>query len=359
MSEDRIAILSNPARLRAADPGGMLERLAAFPGEFAAAIAEPPPPLAPPARILVGGMGGSAIAGDLAAGLLAEAGGGDLRVVRGYRLPPTRQGDLVILCSYSGNTEETLSLEAQASERGVQRLAMSSGGELSARSCRDMPLIRIPGGSPPRAALPSLLGRLLGLLAGWGGDWHPGDGMGEAVAELRETAAACAPERLPKDDEAKLMALALGDESPVFVSLGESSAAVGLRLRCQMEENAKRLALSRELPELHHNSWVPWMEGTVGGIPVWLGEAAAHERVRIRARLSAKKLREMGSASFYLPGRGDSALSQVLTSVLLGDYLTVYHALMRGVDPTPVGAIEILKRDLAAWAEKSPHEEEA
>ncbi len=354
MNDLRKTKLEAPAILAGNDPSDMLGRLDAFPSEFEAALAETPPAIPAPTRLLLGGMGGSAIAGDLAASLLGQPGGGELRVVRGYRLPPSRPGDLLLLCSYSGETEETLALHAEGKALRLPMLAMGSGGTLGVLAGQGMPLMTVPSGSAPRAALPSLLGRLLGLFMSWGGVWDPGVEIPEAIDALRTMAELCHPDRPLAENPAKKFALALGDRRPVFVSLDECYRGVALRLRCQMEENAKCFSLSRELPELHHNSWIPWAEGEFGGIPVWLGEGSAHPRVLDRLRLSAALLQKAGLEGITLRGKGDSVPAQVLTTLLLGDFLSTYHALMRGIDPTPVEPLTNMKRALAAQGGINP-----
>jgi glucose/mannose-6-phosphate isomerase len=134
---------------------------------------------------------------------------------------------------------------------------------------------------------------------------------------------------------------------------------VALRLRCQWEENAKRSAARRSLPELHHNSWVPWAEGDLAGLPVWLGAEAAHPRVRLRRRYSDALLAARGVSSLEIPAAGEGLLTRMLTSVLAGDTLSVYHALMRGVDPTPVSPLAAMKERLATSADPGAPQESA
>ncbi len=357
MSDDRRLILDDEAALHGADPDGMLGRLSAFPELLRAARRDGLPdtgwqPTASPARLLLGGMGGSAIAGDLLAGLLATGGGaGFPQPLRDYRLPVLREGDRLLLCSYSGNTEEILALHDEAMAAGLETLVLSSGGQLTelARE-RDLVVFGLPAGYPPRSAFPALLGRLLAASEGLGHHDPALEDMDATLAELNTLAAECAPSRPCSENPAKSLALALGDRTAVFCAMSPAHDAVARRLRCQMEENAERHALDRSLPELHHNSWVPWAQGEAPGVPIWLGEADAHPRVALRRRFSDELLPEPG---LTIQARGGSLLSRLLTTVLLGDFMSVYHALMRGLDPTPVTPLTDMKARLADFQEHS------
>jgi glucose/mannose-6-phosphate isomerase len=357
MNADWHARLADPAALAALDPGDMLGRLAGFPALFAAARNEglpagweaDAPPRRPPARLLVGGMGGSGIAGDLLAAFYA-AGGSDVQTqilpVRDYRLPPLRPGDALVLCSYSGETEEMLALQSEARRAGLAPLLITSGGRLAAAGA-DCPCFVVPAGHAPRAALPALFGRLLAIGAGLGLHAPAAESPAELAASLAAVAAECAAARPPAANPAKALALALGEARPIFCALAPAWEAVALRLRSQFEENAKRAAQRRSLPELHHNSWVAWSAGDLPGLPIWLGAVAAHPRVLLRRRLSEELLLARGLTALELPARGEGLLPRLLTSLLVGDTLTVYHALMRGVDPTATPALTAMKQRLA------------
>jgi glucose/mannose-6-phosphate isomerase len=350
--------LDDSARLGSIDAGSMLAHLAAFDSMLAGSWQEPPPIAVsrPPERVLLGGMGGSAIAGDLLAGLLAERGRARLETVRDYVWPALDEGDLIIVCSYSGETEESLALYAAARATGLPLLTLSSGGSLRDLAKADgLPHLSLEserGPMPPRAALPLMLGRLLGFLDWLGGDFALSLDRADLLDALAAVQSDCAATRPCDANPAKALALELGAGRPVFTALAPAYAAVALRLRCQFEENAKGFALSRSLPELHHNSWIPWLGGDPPGLPVWLGEADAHPRVLLRRRLSEEALGKAGMRALAVPSRGEQSPSRVLTSLLLGDYLGAYHALMRGVDPSPTESLDAMKQRLASMRER-------
>ena len=221
----------------------------------AAEAVELPYPIDDIRSVVVCGMGGSAIAADLVAGTYVERLRVPLVVVRDYVLPGwVDEHTLVILSSYSGTTEETLTCAMQATERGTRCLAITSGGKLQERYVEEdgIPMVPIPLGLQPRAALPRSLVPLLVILSRIGV-------LGDVVADLdegRETAAASVAglsASVPtSENPAKQLARALVDSIPVFWG-GQMTAPVAHRWRTQVNENAKRFAISSELPELDHN----------------------------------------------------------------------------------------------------------
>lgn len=361
MIDERKRRLDDPAALVAADPGAMLEKLAAFPELLREARLEDhpagwPPKQGPaPRRLLVGGMGGSAIAGDVLAGFYTAIGAPvEVTPVRDYRLPPERGGDRLVLCSYSGDTEETLALQTEARVAGLEPILVCSGGRLSELSGEVEPTrFTLPGGYPPRAAFPALLGRLLAIGAGLGLHTSEDEALETTLTALEEVVRRCAPEIPLAENPAKGLALALDDRRPVFCSMAPAFDSVALRLRCQIEENAERAAFSRSLPELHHNSWVPWAGDDAPGAAIWIGAEDAHPRVGLRRRLSEEILAERGEIVLAIEATGAALLTRLLTTVLMGDYLSVYHALMRGLDPTPVAPLSAMKERLAEQQEHS------
>lgn len=352
MSRVWAEILGDPPRLWAMDPGDMLRHLDDFPFLFRQAWSFDPGGLVSevPQRILLGAMGGSAIAGELLAGLLAETSGRPLIPVRSYTWPVLKSGDFLVLCSYSGETEEILALFREALPTRLPMLTLSAGGHLEElakeRQLPHVGLLAGEGALPPRAALPDILGKLLAVLGTLGEDFRINIDKKETCELLADLGRQLAPGSPPPENPAMSLALALGERRPVFVALAPAYEAVALRLRSQFEENAKRCALSRSLPEMHHNSWIPWLGGDSPGTPVWLGEADAHPRVRLRRRLSEEALAARGLEALRIDARGGNLPSRMLTSLLLGDFLSVYHALMRGVDPTPTDVLDEMKRRL-------------
>jgi glucose/mannose-6-phosphate isomerase len=322
----------------------------------AAEAVELPYPIDDIRSVVVCGMGGSAIAADLVAGAYVERLRVPLVVVRDYVLPGwADEHTLVILSSYSGTTEETLTCAMQATERGTRCLAITSGGKLQERYVEEdgIPMVPMPLGLQPRAALPRSLVPLLVILSRIGA-------LGDVVADLdegRETAAASVAglsASVPtSDNPAKQLARALVDSIPVFWG-GQMTAPVAHRWRTQVNENAKRFAISSELPELDHNE-ICGFEG-LGELDrrmqiVLLRDPRHTRQVVRRLDLSQELVTPHVAGVLAVTAEGTSPLARMLDLVLLGDYASVYLALLKDIDPGPVEMIERLKEKLAV----TPH----
>ncbi len=293
-------------------------------------------------RVVVVGMGGSAIAGDIGAAV-AQRGGYQVIVVRDFHLPSYVQtDDLLVFISYSGNTRETLSGYREALKRGLQCVTVSSGGELHEVSIANgTPFVAVPKGvGPPRGALGYLLAPLLSLLA------TPLPSLkkqlGEAVSFLARRRERWTPVVPTSENEAKAMALAIGDRTPIIYS-SPNLECVGRRWQTQLNENAKVLAWWSGLPEADHNELVGWMEdsGAPRFAPIVLmteEDPALDAQIRETVSLMEEKV----PVQLVRPSRA-SFLCQVLELVLLGDMVSLYLAVARGVDPFPVGPIQRLK----------------
>jgi glucose/mannose-6-phosphate isomerase len=313
------------------------------------------PPVLEPSALALGGMGGSAIAGELTAALVADRAPRPFLVVRDYHWPAcVDRTALAVLSSNSGNTEETLSLAHEAIARGTPCVAMTAGGALAKLAEeRSWPLHRLPGGMPPRAALfhgwvP--LTRFLHRL-GWTGD--PVPGWREASGLLRRRRAelgAAAPEAL---NPAKRLARELAGRGVYLYSGPGGPAAVAVRWRQQLNENAKVLAHSSVVPEHNHNEIVGWQEKspTSRALAVLLlrdGEDSAEATARLD--LTAEFAARQGAAVHEIRSQGDSRIARLASLVQFGDSLSLYLALLGGVDPTDIASIDEFKRRLAARA---------
>lgn len=345
-------MLDDAERRRAVDRQGMLGTAASLPEQLEEGLrrGEALEVQAPPDGLVVVGMGGSAIAGDLA-GAVARRAGYPLRVVRDVRLPPTpTERALHVFVSYSGDTWETLACYREALRRGLPALTLSSGGELQETSAANgTPHLAIPTGLPPRGALGYLLAPLLAVL------WEPIPSLEEEtragiefLARLRRRWAPPVP---TVENEAKALAMALHEKTPV-VYAPPSFQGVARRWQTQLNENAKVLAWSGVLPEVDHNELVGWMEDPEAGrfAPVLL---AGEEDPRLDAQLavSLAMLEERVPVQVVRPS--DAAfLNRLLELVHLGDMVSLYLAIARGVDPFPVHPIVRLKEEVRARGEE-------
>ncbi len=303
-------------------------------------------------RVVVVGMGGSAIGGDLLAALMERDGTVPLEVARGYDLPAYVQGPetLVVGSSYSGNTEETLSAFEAARKRGVRLIAITTGGRL-AEMAEDAgaPVWRFHYDAQPRAALGYSFTLLLGLLSRLGFYPDPAEALENAAQAVKVLQKDLLPDVPEEKNPAKQMARALHEKIPAIFGAG-FLIPVARRWKDQFHENADQWALWDELPELNHNLVVGFARPEKA-LPhlavVFLRSPLDHPRINVRWNVTGELLERSGVAYHEVSGSGESALSQMLTLIHFGDYVSYYVTALNGVDPTPVENINYLKARLS------------
>ncbi len=347
--------LDDAAALSRGDPSGMLGAVLRLPEDVRAGYelgraAAGLPRAEGIDAVVVCGMGGSAISGDL----LRAAWRGRLRlpleVVRGPELPGhCGPRTLVVASSYSGDTSETLACAREAVRRGCRLLAVTSGGALAELGQEaGLALLRLPAGLlAPRAAVGYLTFAVVGALEAMG-ILPP---AGEEVEETRRELAALLDRLGPARPGNPAKALAARLEGRVAVIWGAEGigAAAALRWKADLNENAKVPAFASALPELDHNEVVGWSVGAGRGFfLVVLRHRGEHPDVAARFPLSIAVAREAGAEAEEVWASGRSDLARLFTLVAAGDLVSVYLALLRGVDPTPIEAVDRLKRALAA-----------
>ena len=339
--------------LDAVDPGGMLGDVLAQPLQLGDALWRAQSagirPRDTPHGLVVCGMGGSAIGGDLAIAALGDRATRSITVVRGYAIEAWTPPETLVLCaSYSGETEETLACFEAAGAAGAQRVVMTTGGTL-ARLAREegVPVIGVPSGMQPRAAVIYMtIGTLeCAALCGAAPQLHAeidtATGLLERLVEEWGPGAS---------DDALSKRLARELEGTIPVVHGASATtAPARRWATQINENAKVPAFASELPEGNHNQICAWDRGAAMApfSGVFLRDPDQHPRVHRRVELMAEVVTGAGGQSVAVDARGDSRLERVLSLVLLGDIVSVYLAGLAGTDPTPVEAIESFKGRLA------------
>jgi glucose/mannose-6-phosphate isomerase len=339
--------------IAALDPQGMLGDVLAQPQQLGDALwraqSAGAPQLDLSGGLVVCGMGGSAIGGDLAVAALGDRATRPIRTLRGYGLEPWTPPDTLVLCaSYSGKTEETLACFEAAGAAGTPRVALTTGGSL-AESARgeDVPVIGVPAGMQPRAAvLYMMVGALeCAALAGAAPALH--SEIDVATGLLERLAAEWGPDS-PEDSAAKSIARRLEGTMPVVHGAGPT-AGPARRWRTQLNENAKLAAFVTELPEANHNEICGWEQGR-GASPlsaVFLEDPDQHPRVSRRIELTAAETERAGAPVVRVPSVGETPLERTLSLVFLGDLVSVYLAALHGTDPTPVEAIERFKSSLS------------
>jgi glucose/mannose-6-phosphate isomerase len=348
--------LDDMAYLREVDPGDMASRISELPKQCrdakeVASQCTLPEEYAGSEAIVILGLGGSAIGGDLVKTLVEGECRVPIFVSRQYDLPAfVSEKTLVIASSYSGNTEETLSAFREALDRRARPLAITTGGKL-AGMCRDqhLPVITFDYQAQPRAALGYSLVILLQVLHQLGYVRDMSADLEEAIGVMKAQQAEIGIEVPEEDNAAKQLARRLDKRVPVIYA-GGHLARVARRWKCQVNENSKGWGVWEELSELNHNAVVgyefPAAMASVGHV-VMLSSNLYSPRLRLRVEVTGEILSDKGIPHETLEVRGRSPLSQVMWSIHFGDYVTYYLAVLRGIDPTPVKTIAYLKERLA------------
>jgi glucose/mannose-6-phosphate isomerase len=299
--------------------------------------------------LVVAGMGGSAIGGALARAALGDQASRPILVAGTYGLPPWTTPHTTVLCaSYSGNTEETLACYEAAGALGARRVVATTGGKLAEMARADgVEVIPLPGGFQPRAAVAYMLVSALEVAALCGAAPRLAAEIDVAAAHTRRLVAEWGPDGA-EDSLAKTLARGLHRTVPVIAGAG-LTAAVAYRWKTQINENAEVPAFAHELPELDHNEIVGWSGAAGLGrfAGVFLDDCDSHPRIKARIGLTEELIAPHAAATFRVQTRGATALERVISLVLLGDLVSLYMAVLRGVDPTPVAVIEELKAKLA------------
>lgn len=295
------------------------------------------------AGLLICGMGGSAIGGDLAAAALGNRLRRSLVVVRGYRLPSWARADWTVLCSsYSGNTEETLAGFAAAGELGASRVVASTGGTLVEQArAAGVPVVGLPGILQPRAAVAyaftvaAKVAALAGVAPGIDGEIEAAAGF---LAERSEAMRSRAGE----------IAAQLEGRLPVICG-ADLTVPVARRWKTQVNENAKLPSFFSEIPEADHNEICGWGGARATGAKlaaVLLEDVDQHPRDRTRFELTAAAIEADGAPVVRIETEGETPVARLLWAVMLGDFVSVDLAAARGVDPLPVEPIETFKKAL-------------
>ena len=302
-----------------------------------------------PGGLVVAGMGGSAIGGALARAVIGDRASRPIAIARGYALPPWSTSDATVLCaSYSGNTEETLAAYEAASIVGAHRVVSTTGGALAEAARRDgVPVVPLPGGYQPRAAVGYglVVSMEVAALAGVCEPLHTE--IDVAAAHAERLIAEWGPDA-DEDSLAKRLARHLHGTIPQIAG-SDLTAPIAYRWKTQINENAKLPAFAGELPELDHNEIVGWAGATALGrfSAVLLDDSDLHPRVRTRISLTQRLIAESGADVERVQSVGGTRIERLVSLVLLGDLVSLYLAILEGVDPAAIAVLERLKKDLA------------
>lgn len=338
---------------RGHDPSGMLDLIVRFPGmcaeawDLASAVTLSK---GRPNAVVALGMGGSGIGGDLLQTILFDEPAPPVFPVKEYRIPEfVGAQTLVIACSYSGNTEETLTAYDEGARRGASCVAITSGGTLLQRArARGDPVVVLPGGLPPRAALPYLFIPMLALLGQAGGVRSFADDLKEAIDVLGRITQDDHPDR--HGNSAQRIAQRLVGRIPIVYSATPFLQPAAQRWKDQFNENSKTFAVWNTFPELNHNETVGWGldEDLARSLHVIiLRDGAEPARLARRVEITKELAFKRAGGLDEVTAQGRGKLARLLSAIMVGDFVSWYLALLRGVDPTPVAVIEELKKRLA------------
>lgn len=348
--------LTDRAAVAALDPGGMWGLFEAFPEQCRTALSlsrqvDAPTLSTQPKVVALTGMGGSAAGGDFVKALFDEAGTVPFVVSRDYTIPAfIGKGDVVIVCSYSGETEETLSSYALAKAAGAVIIAVTSGGKLKAQALADgFTVVTVPGGQPPRSALGYMLIPAVDMVSRLG--LIPPQDFDGAFALIEKKGA----EWTIEGDDAgpRELATAIHGGLPLIYGLGGWEGLIANRWRGQINENAKYLAYYNVFPELCHNEIVGWTQAQDQGIAKFvvtlLHDGTASAKMQTRYEVTRGIIGD--KAEFHeVKALGDTLLAKLLSLTFYGDFVSLYLSALNGANPKTIASIDQLKAELAKIA---------
>lgn len=300
-------------------------------------------------NIVLSGLGGSAIGGDILRSYSTNQLRIPMQVNRNYTLPGyVNKNTLVVVSSYSGETEETIHAYLQAKRKGAQIIVISSGGTIGKRAERGSDnWVKIPGGLPPRAALGYSFFTLLAIMAKTGLIKVSRNEIRETIILLKSLRDEYS--KYENDPEPVRIARLMKDSLPIIYSSSDHFDAVNLRWRGQISENAKTVAYGNILPEMNHNEIVGY--ATLEDIlkrffVIFLRDAGDHPRVKVRFDLMKEIIGHYCGSILEVHSKGKNLLTRMFSLIYLGDWVSYYLAIEKGVDPTPVKNIDMLKKRL-------------
>ncbi len=301
-------------------------------------------------NVVIAGMGGSALAALLVKDWLGSQLKVPFEIVRTYDLPGyVNDRTLVIASSYSGNTEETLSGLQQARDRSAQVGIIASGGKLvDIAGDQSIAHVVLPSGVQPRMAMLYNLRGLVALLVHFGVlPVTALDEIAAAASWLREETAKWLPEISTDKNEAKQLALLAVGKTPVIYG-GPQTSSLAYKWKISWNENAKNVAFWNQYPEFNHNEFIGWTSHPVDK-PFAVFDLISpldHPQVLKRFEISDRLLSGQRPKAQIVKLQGETILQQLLWGCILADFISIYVAILNGVDPVPVPLIEKLKKEL-------------
>lgn len=295
-------------------------------------------------NIVITGLGGSGIGGTILSELISDSCSVPIIVNKDYFLPAfVNENSLVIISSYSGNTEETLSAMQQAISRKAQIACVTSGGKvLEIAKQHQFDFIEIPGGKPPRSCIGySLVGLIKVLIA-------KGFAPQSLFAHLDAAIQLLDSENQSIKKDADGIAKKLFHKIPVIYSLGSCEGAA-VRFRQQINENSKMLCWHHVFPEMNHNELVGWTAKNDSIVVITFHTSFDYDRTRKRYDVCKPIFEKYSSGVIDITAKGQSKLEQFFYLINIGDWISCYLADLKGIDPVEVKVIDHLKGELSKF----------
>ncbi len=295
-------------------------------------------------NILITGLGGSGIGGTIISELVADTCKVPITINKDYFLPDfVNENTLVIVSSYSGNTEETLSAMQIAISKKAQIVCITSGGKVLALAKQhQFDFIEIPGGMPPRSCIGFALVEMIKVLV------SKGFANASLFNDLDKSIALLDAENTSIKAEAQKIAEKLHNKFPVLYSLGSCEGTV-VRFRQQINENSKMLCVHHTFPEMNHNELVGWTVKNDTFAVVTFHTSFDYERTKKRYEVCRPIFEKYASSVIDIKAKGVSKLEQFFYLINIGDWISCYIADLRGIDPVEVNVIDHLKAELAKF----------
>jgi len=349
-----VAILDQSEKVKRIDKSDMLSHLTKTPDYCRDAVNRAKqvkvPEKVKPKNIVIAGMGGSAIGGEILQDWLRDKLPVPIEVCKDYILPAYANKDTLFFAnSYSGNTEETLSAFLDAVRRKCVAITITSGGHLQSFSKElHVPHLTIPSQLPSRVAVPYLFFPLPVLMKKMGLLPNIEEYLQEAIHVIKKVGDENSHKVPTEDNPAKKLALELVETTPIIYGFRQYQS-IAHRLKTQFNENSKVPSKYDIFPELNHNETVGWEapEALTKNYSILLIRDP-DETPEIKHRIEVTKSLVLHKAKKVLKihARGEGKLAKMFSVLRIGDFVSVYLAILQGVDPTPVKIIDEVKREL-------------
>lgn len=344
-------MLDELEKIKSIDKSNMIEIARKFPEniEEAIKITNLKIPNFIPSNIIITGMGGSAIGGDIVYDWLFDKIEIPIFVNRGYELPKfANNKTLIFVVSYSGNTEETISCFDKALNKKCKIIAITSNGKIE-KLCieSNIKYTKVPLGIPPRTAIPYLLFSIVYVLQNMKLVKADKE-IRDAINTLKKLRKKIVPESETNNNIAKQIAISIKNTHPVIYGHSYYSS-IAKRWRCQLNENSKILATNYEFIEANHNDIVGWNNKYFGNKFSVILLRDKNERIEISKRIELVKkfvYEKYAKNIIEVFGNGKTKLAKMLSLLYIGDFVSIYLAVLNDIDPTPVKIIEELKKEL-------------